>query len=69
MGVQGQFLKKINALYAELKERAKADISSYYVRSDFSQDIYSVSVTKNHQNTLSRCLVHEFTFKDIFQRY
>ena len=37
--------KKMEALYAELKKRAETASSSYSV-----QYIYSVHVTKNHQN-------------------
>ena len=56
----------MEALYAELNERAEAATSSYSATGDFLQYIYSVLVTKNHQKIRSRCLVHEFSFTDIF---
>ena len=46
------------------KERAAT--ICYSVTRDSLQYIYYVPVTKNHQNILSRCLVHEFSFTDIF---
>ena len=39
---------------------------SYSVTGASLQYIYSVPVTKNHRNIRSRCLVHEFSFTDIF---
>ena len=66
MGVRGQFLKKTEALYEKLNERAEAATGSYSVTGDFLQYVYSVPVTKNHQSNRSRCLVHEFPFTDIF---
>ena len=65
-GGTGLISETTKALYAELKERAKAASSSYSVTSDFSQYIYSVPVTKNHQANRSMCLVLEFPFTDIF---
>ena len=56
----------MEVLYAELNEWAEAATGSYSVTGDFLQYIYSVPVTKNHWNIQSRCLVHEFTFTDIF---
>ena len=61
--------KNRGALYAKLNERAEAATSSYSVKGDFLQYIYLVAVTKNLQNIQSRCLVHEFSFTDIFQQY
>ena len=58
--------EKIEALYAALNERVEAATSIYSVTGDFLQYIYFVPVTKNHQNIRSRCLVHEFSFTDIF---
>ena len=58
--------EKTEVLYIELKERAEAATGSYFGRDDSLQYIYSVSVTKNHRNMRSRCLVHEFSFTDIF---
>ena len=55
MGVRGSFLKKTEAGYAELNERREAATSSYSVTGDFSQYIYSMPVTKNHQNIRPRC--------------
>ena len=68
MGVRGSFLKKAEALYAELNERAEAATSSYSVTGDFLQYTYSVpvTVTKNHKNIRCKCLVHEFSLTDIF---
>ena len=58
--------KKTEALFPELNERAEAATSSYSVIGDFLQYIYSMLVTKNHQNARSRCLVHKFSFTYIF---
>ena len=58
--------KKTEALFAELNERAEAATISYSVTGHFLQYIYSVPVTKNHQNNRLRCLVHQFPFTDIF---
>ena len=58
--------EKTEVLYAELKERAEAATGSYSVTGDSLQYIYSVPVTKNHRNIRWRCLVHEFSFADIF---
>ena len=55
--------EKTEALYEELNERAAT--SSYSVTGYFSQYIYPVPVTKNHQNVRSRYLVLEFSFTDI----
>ena len=60
------FWKKTEVSYAELNERAEAANGSYSVTGDSLQYIYSVPVTKNHLNIQSRCLVHEFSFRDIF---
>ena len=62
----GLISEKMNVLYAELNERVEAATSSYSVNGNSLQHIYSVPVTKNHQNIQSRCLVHEFPFTDIF---
>ena len=65
----GLISEKMEALCAKLNERAEAATSSYSVKGDFLQYIYLVAVTKNLQNIQSRCFVHEFSFKDIFQQY
>ena len=65
-GGTGLISEKTETLYAELKKRAEAATGSYSVTGDFLQYIYSVLATTNHQNIRSRCLVHEFSFKDIF---
>ena len=44
----------------------EAVTGSYSVTGASLQYIYSVPVTKNHRNIRSRCLVHEFSFTDIF---
>ena len=62
----GVISEKTEVLYAELSERAEATTGSYSVTGDSLQYIYSVPVTKNHRNIRSRCLVHEFSFTDIF---
>ena len=51
MGVWGQFLKKMEALYAELNERAEAATSSYSSTGDFLRYIYSLPVIENHQKS------------------
>ena len=53
--------EKTEALYAELNKRADTTIILYFLRY-----IYSVPVTKHHQNNRSRCLIQEFLFTDIF---
>ena len=65
-GGMGLISKKAEVLYAEPNERAEAATGSYSVTGDSLQYIYSSSVTKNHQNIRSRCLVLEFSFTDIF---
>ena len=60
------FWKKTEALYEKLNERTEAADDSYSVTGDFLQYIYSVPVTKNRQSNRSRCLVHDFSFTDIF---
>ena len=66
IGCTGLISEKTKVLYAELKERAEAATGSYSVTGDSLQYTYAVPVTKNHQNIQSRCLVHEFSFTDIF---
>ena len=65
-GATGLISEKTEALYVELKERGEAAISSYSATGDSLQYIYSVLVAKNHQKIQTRCLVHEFSFRDIF---
>ena len=62
----GLISEKIEALYAELNKRVDATTSNYSATGDFLQYSYSVFVTKNHQQIQSRCLVHDFSFTDIF---
>ena len=52
--------EKMEALYADLNERAKTATSSYSVTGNFLQYIYSVTVSKNHQKHRLRCLVHKY---------
>ena len=59
----------MEVLFAELNERTEAATDSYSVTGDSLQYIYSVPVTKNHRNIRSRCLVHEFSFTDIFNDF
>ena len=54
------------ALFVELNKRVEAATSSYSATGEFLQYIYSMFVDKNHQKIRSRCLAHEFSFKDIF---
>ena len=65
-GGTGLVSEKREALYAELDERVEAGTSSYSATGEFVQYIYSALVAKNHQKIRSRCLVHEFSFIDIF---
>ena len=62
----GLISEKTEILCAELNKRAQAATGSYSVTGNSLQYIYSVPVTKNHWNILSRCLVHELSFTDIF---
>ena len=52
MGVLGSFLKKTEALYAELNERAEAATSSYSISDDFLQYIYSVLVIRTSDQSV-----------------
>ena len=54
------------ALYAELNERPEAATSSYSATDEFLQYIYSLLMVKNNRKVRSRCLVHQFSFADIF---
>ena len=67
MGVKGSFLKKkTEALLAELNERVEAATTIYSVTGVFLEYICSMLVVNNRQKIRSRCLVHEFSFTDIF---
>ena len=65
----GLISEKTEVLYIELNERAEAATGSYSGTGDSLQLIYSLLVSKNHLNIRSRCLVHEFSFTNIFYRY
>ena len=65
-GGTGLISEKTGSFYAELNERAEAATGSYSVTGDSLQCIYSVPVIENYRNIQSRCLVHEFSFTDIF---
>ena len=52
----------MDVLYAKLDKRVEAATGSYSVKGNSLQYIYSVPVSKNHQNIQSRCLVYEFSF-------
>ena len=65
-GGTGLVSTKTEPLYAELNERVEAATSSYSATGKFLECIYSVFMAKNHQKIQSRCLVHEFSFTDIF---
>ena len=62
----GLISEKTEVLYAELDKRMEATTCSYSVTGDSLQYVYSVPVTKNRQDIQSRCLVHEFSFTNIF---
>ena len=62
----GLISEKTVAFYAELNESSEAANSSSSATDNFLQYIFSVLVAKNHQRIRSRCLVHEFSFTDIF---
>ena len=62
----GLISEKTQALHVNLNERAEAATSSYSAPGGYSQYIYSVLVAKNQMKIRSRCLVHEFSFTDIF---
>ena len=61
----GLIYEKMEALYAELNERAEAATRSFSVAGDILQYIYPLPVTKNHENIRPRFLVREFFFTDI----
>ena len=65
-GGTGLISEKKEVLYAKLNKRVEAATSSYSVTTDFLQHMYSALVAKNHLKIQSRCLVNEFSFKDIF---
>ena len=58
--------EKTEVLFIELNQREEAATGSYSGTGDSLQHIYSVPVSKNHRNIQSGCLVHEFSFTDIF---
>ena len=62
----GLISEKTEVLYTELNEIAEAATGSYSGTGDSLRYIYCVPVSKNHRNIRSRCLVHEFSFTDIF---
>ena len=66
MGYEVSFWKSRSFVYAELNETVEATTSSYSATDEFLRYVYSVLVSKNHENIQSRCLVHEFSFTDIF---
>ena len=55
----------VNDFFSNFHQRAEAATSSYSATGDFLQYIHSLLVTKNHQII---CLVHEFSFTDVFER-
>ena len=65
-GGTGLISEKPEVLYAKLNERAEAATGSYPLTGTSLQYIYSGPVSKNYRNIRSRCLVHEFSFTDIF---
>ena len=58
--------EKTDILCAEFNERAEAATGSYSVAGNSLQYIYYIPVSKNYRSIRSRCLAHEFSFKDIF---
>ena len=65
-GGTGLDSEKTEPLYAKRNKRLETATSSCSATGEFLQYIYSVPVTKNYQKIRSRCLVHEFSFRDIF---
>ena len=65
-GFTGLIPEKTDILYEELNERTEAATGSYSVTGYSLQYIYYVPVWKNYRSIRSRCLVHEFSFPDIF---
>ena len=65
-GSAGLFFEETEAMRAKLSKRPEAASLSYSAAVDFIQYIYSVLVAKNYKKILSKCLAHEFFFKDIF---
>ena len=65
-GGTGLVSEKPETLYTELNERVEAATSSYSATVEFLHYIYSVLVAKIIRRSRSRCLVHEFSFTDIF---
>ena len=68
-GGTGLLSEKKEVLYAEFNERTEAATSSYSATSNILQYIYSVFLAKSGQKNQSKCLVHKFSFTDIFLRY
>ena len=62
----GLLSEETEAFYAEPNKRAEAATSNYSAAVKFLQYIYLVLVAKYHRKIQSRCLVHEFSFTDIF---
>ena len=62
----GLISEKTEALCAKFNERAEAATSSYSATGDFLKYIHSVLFAKNHQEIQVKCLVHEFSFTDVF---
>ena len=62
MGIQGYFCKT-EALHVELNERAEA-ATSVVLQQVIFYNIFAVS--NHHQEIQFRCLVHEFSFTDVF---
>ena len=65
-GGTGLLSEKTEALYTELKKRVEGATSSYSAKGEFLQYFYFVLAAENHQKIRSGCLVHEFSFTDIF---
>ena len=65
-GSAGLLSEETEALRAKLSKRAEEASRSYFAAVDFIQYIYSVLVAKNYKKIRSKCLAHEFFFKDIF---
>ena len=65
--IWGYFLKKTEVLYSEHNKRAEAAKSSCSAACNFLQYIDSMIMAKDHLKMRSRCLVHKFSFKDIFK--
>ena len=62
----GLISDKTEVLHAEFNQRAEAVTGSHSVTGHSLRYVFFVPVSKNHLNIRARCLVHQFSFTDIF---